>query len=548
VAVIAAWAIDARVHRHEVLPNASLAGNRVRGMSPEALTATVHEVAQRLEGATVEVRSPDGTFTATVPELGLEVDEEGTVAAALRAGRTGGAPGRLFRWARSFVDPVEIPVSVTFDQRALDHVVAERDPGRTPPAEPFLALQDGRLMGRPGRPGHGLRPADVAAAIQRADVSESPIVVSVRPRSLPPRFAEEEAQALAATAERLAGGGLVVAAGSQTAAVPAEVVRLWVQIVPTEDGLRLGLKPDADVAGNLADLLAQGGVRPVDASFTVSDGQVSIVPPRPGTACCAPEAVGIIDAALAADVDGSVGPLDLPLRSVPARRDEEAARRLGIVEVVGSFTTPHAGGEPRVDNIHRMADLLRGTVIEPGGTFSINGIVGPRTREKGFVEAPIIGADYLFESDVGGGVSQFATTMFNAAFFAGLDITEYSMHGLYISRYPYGREATLSFPGPDLKVRNSTPYGVLVWPTYTGTSITVTLYSTKTVEGSQTGQRTEARPVARVPDELEDEHAASPFTCTAVTTERTRSYLADGRTVVDRFFALYSPREGVVCA
>ena len=79
--------------------------------------------------------------------------------------------------------------------------------------------------------------------------------------------------------------------------------------------------------------------------------------------------------------------------------------------------------------------------------------MGERTLAKGFVEAPVIDAEYKFGKDVGGGVSQFSTTLFNAAFFAGLDITTYGMHGIYISRYPYGREATLDYPSLDLKDR-----------------------------------------------------------------------------------------------
>ena len=192
-----------------------------------------------------------------------------------------------------------------------------------------------------------------------------------------------------------------------------------------------------------------------------------------------------------------------------------------------------------------MADTLRGTVIAPGATFSINGTVGQRTKAKGYVEAPIIGGDYVFDTDVGGGVSQFATTMFNAAFFAGLDIPEYFMHGLYISRYPYGREATLSFPGPDLKVRNSTPYGVLIWPTYTGSSITVTLYSTHYVAGEQTGQVRAESASKPPPNSPPDTPSAGP--CVNVTTERTRTYV-DGHKVVDHFSGQYAPAEGWSCA
>ena len=95
-----------------------------------------------------------------------------------------------------------------------------------------------------------------------------------------------------------------------------------------------------------------------------------------------------------------------------------------------------------------MADIVRGAVIEPGETFSINEYVGRRTIANGFVSAPIIGPGNKFDSDVGGGVSQFATTAFNAAFFAGMEIPEYQFHTIYIDRYPYGREATLAFPSP----------------------------------------------------------------------------------------------------
>ena len=136
----------------------------------------------------------------------------------------------------------------------------------------------------------------------------------------------------------------------------------------------------------------------------------------------------------------------------------------------------------------------------------------------------------LFRS-VGGGVSQFSTTLFNAAFFAGLEIDEYMAHGLYISRYPYGREATLSYPSPDLKIRNNTPYGVLIWPTYTDTSVTVSLFSTKYITAVQSSQN-------------ETQYGA---VCTAVTTYRTRTWVGTGKTAVDSFYALYGPAEGVQC-
>jgi len=215
---------------------------------------------------------------------------------------------------------------------------------------------------------------------------------------------------------------------------------------------------------------------------------------------------------------------------VPPAQDDAWAAKLGIVEPVGTFTTPHACCEDRVKNIHLFADIVRGMIIEPGQTWSANERVGKRTADRGFVEAPVI-VEGTHGDDVGGGVSQFATTMFNASFFAGLDIPDYQSHSLYISRYPYGREATISWEKPDLKIKNNTPYGVMIWPTYTDTSLTVTLWSTKFAVGAQTG----------------DQEKTDRGPCTRVKTERTRTYVSDGHTDVDYFYALYQKNDGVKC-
>ena len=186
--------------------------------------------------------------------------------------------------------------------------------------------------------------------------------------------------------------------------------------------------------------------------------------------------------------------------------------------MVGEFTTKHPAGQSRVTNIHRISDETRGVLIAPGDTFSVNDFVGRRTAENGFVVAPVIeNGEHV--QDIGGGVSQYATTLFNAAFFGGLDIPAYKAHSEYISRYPYGREATVAYPSVDLKVRNNTPYGVVIWPTYTASSVTVQLWSTPYAVGEQTGPE----PV---------------LGCGKVTTERTRTFV-DGRVEKDKFSANY---------
>jgi vancomycin resistance protein YoaR len=167
-------------------------------------------------------------------------------------------------------------------------------------------------------------------------------------------------------------------------------------------------------------------------------------------------------------------------------------------------------------------------VIAPGASFSINDHVGERTAAKGFVEAGAI-RDGLHVEEIGGGVSQFATTMFNAAYFAGLQIDESQAHSEYFDRYPRGREATMGFPAPDLAFTNNTPYGIMIWTSYTDTSLTVTLYSTPYATAEQTA-------IAESPS----------GNCTVVTTTRTITY-PDGHKGSDKFRATYRPGEGERC-
>ena len=153
-----------------------------------------------------------------------------------------------------------------------------------------------------------------------------------------------------------------------------------------------------------------------------------------------------------------------------------AARALRIHDLIATYTTGFVAGEPRVTNITRAAEILDGAIIHPGATMSLNAVLGERTAARGFVEAPMI-ADSLDVLAVGGGVSQVATTLYNAAFDAGLDIPQHTAHGLYIGRYPVGRDATISWGGPDLLIRNNRPTAVMVHAAASADAITVAIYS-----------------------------------------------------------------------
>jgi vancomycin resistance protein YoaR len=287
----------------------------------------------------------------------------------------------------------------------------------------------------------------------------------------------------------------------------------------------LELRADVDtVVQDITAAVGTVGSPATEATFRVNGDKVETVPGRSGQKCCAPDSgTRVVEAVLSGK-----NTVTLDLVDLPAAQDKGWVEKLGVVEKVASFTSRHPAGQPRVTNIHIGADALRGALIEPGATFSLNNRLGQRTPAKGYVEAGVI-MNGKMETGVGGGVSQLTTALFNAAFFAGLDLVSYQSHTIYIDRYPYGREATLSYQAPDLKIRNSSPHGVLLWTSYDDTSITVSVYSTKWATGEQTGQSKEPQ-----------------GTCTRVKTERTRTYV-NGKRDVDYVSATYQQEEGLLC-
>lgn len=530
-ALAVAYARDAYVHRGRVASGVRVGGILVSRRSPAALSPVLAQIERRYTVGQVVVRLPAGSsFASDGASMGLHVDSRATRDRVLRAGRGGSLPGRMWGWL--VVTAVgrhrEVPLAFTVDESPLTRVAAiQTGMPNAAPVEPSIAVgPNGTLVGRAGRPGAGIDIHQLALDLPAAARRGTPVRVMAHDAAVSPRLRLDEAAALAHRAEMLVTEPLALESGGVDASLSPATLRTLMVAVPAGPHLELQVNERA-AAQAASHALAAAGTPGHDATFTVNaDGTVSIGPSAVGTGCCGAEAGHRVGLALLGPRPD--GPVRLPLASQPPRITEQTARGLGIKEQIGTFTTRYVAGQPRVGNIHHIADLVRGQVILPDETFSVNDFIGPRTTEGGFVVDHVI-EDGVFSEAVGGGISQFATTLFNAAWFGGLDFGEYQSHSIYISRYPYGRDATLNFTHPDLQIQNTTPYGVLIWPTYTNSSLTVTLYSTRFVTATTAGQ--DKTPLG---------------SCTRVTSHRLRAY-TDGRTAMDETFATYQAAEGQPC-
>ncbi len=240
--------------------------------------------------------------------------------------------------------------------------------------------------------------------------------------------------------------------------------------------------------------------KPRDAQVLASSGVVRIVPAKDGLALDVPAtAKAILTAATAPGPRNAT----LVMSTAEPERSTAEAEAMGIERRLSTYTTLNAGTSDRITNLRRAVDLLNGALVAPGGTFSFNERVGERTVERGFRPAPVIIRDE-YEEDVGGGVSQVGTTVFNAAWEAGVKILERNPHSLYISRYQLGRDATVNYPDLDMRFLNDTPNWILVAASWDGGGITVSLYGggpeRRVVSGEGTFRITGPGPVRRLPD------------------------------------------------
>ena len=240
---------------------------------------------------------------------------------------------------------------------------------------------------------------------------------------------------------------------------------------------------------------------PVDAGFAVRpNGTVRVVPSKPGRELDVKAAsAALLGAALSAADRTAL----LKVVAAAPERTTAEAKAMGIRSLVSGYETIYGGDANRIHNVQLVAHLVDGALIAPGKTFSFNGTTGERTAEKGFLEAPVIINGEL-QTGLGGGVCQVSTTVFNAAYEAGLPIAERTNHSLYISHYPQGRDATVNYPDLDLRFVNDTGRWLLLRAFVGSSSLVVNLY------GTPTGRRVEsstaplnvvgAVPVKKVPD------------------------------------------------
>ncbi|HXV57688.1 MAG TPA: VanW family protein [Gaiellaceae bacterium] len=429
----------------------SVAGVSVGGLTAAEATETLETRAASLADVPVVFTAGDRQFRVRPAALDVRA---GWAAAAEEAVDRGDWPlpvrGLQRVWLRLSGAEVE-PAVEAYDAAVafrVDKLASRID---RPAREGALVLRDLEPHVVPGEAGRRLDQEAAAAVIVRAlggfEREETPLPVAVEAPRVTPALLRPVAEQVRTA---LSGPVDLRYSGATMRLEPEQTARLL--LLPSGGATALAIKQEE--AARRFRNFARGLARePRNADFAVrANGRVRIVPSRPGRRLdVAATSAAFLEAATRATERSAEVVVSLAQPEVTTRE----ARALGVERELASYATLYSGTADRIQNLQRAIELLDGARIAPGDVWSFNEHVGPRTAERGFRSAPVI-IDGEYEEGIGGGVSQVATTIFNAAWEAGIKIAERTAHALYIDRYPTGRDATVNYPDVDLKLRNDT--------------------------------------------------------------------------------------------
>ncbi|WP_369142650.1 VanW family protein [Streptomyces sp. R44] len=453
-------------------------GVDIGGMSRAEAEAELTSAAPASWKAPIPVRVGDRAATVDPASAGLTVDVAKT---ADRAADPSHDPftviGRLFSSGEREVQPV-----LAYDEAKTRATVADlAKQSDLSVREGSVAFRDGKAVATQPVTGRKLDTGQATEALRAsypAATGASPVTLPVA-LTQPKLPAAEVTRFLDTYAEPAVSGPVTLTAGDQRVRISAAT--LGDHLTVKNDGGRLtasldenALLRDPDVARPLAALTGA----PVEASLGVRDGKVVVESDgRPGHEVTA-KALGDAVRPLLTKSGDAARTAPVATRVTEPELSSGSLARLGIKEQMSTFTVNFPTAPYRTTNIGRAAELINGSLVQPGEVWSFNRTVGERTPDNGFVDGTMI-LDGSYRSAPGGGVSAMATTVYNAMFFAGVQPVEHGAHSFYIERYPAGREATVAWGSLDLKFRNDTGKPIYIKAGATDHSVTVSFLGTK---------------------------------------------------------------------
>jgi vancomycin resistance protein YoaR len=483
VLVVIIVLVDVLSSAGRVHPGVRVGGVKVGGKTPPDAVLILKAELPKKAAVPLTVTQGATTWTVKASDVDASFDYGQLAANAMSVGREGPFTASLGQRLKAWFGGVSLPASATADSDKLKATIERISTAiDVAPKDAVLKVTADGVTMKPSATGVAVDRARLQSDLLGAFAADSRIV-AVHADTAQPKINDAAAKSAQAVVEGMISGPATIT--YKTKSWPLSVDELAKMITFTQvetSGTPAAWILDPVIGAKEASktLVPKVGVAlgtpPKSARFTTSGGSVSIVPSKDGIGPDIEEFSASLTTVLKNPARGRS--VELRTKITPPKLTTDAARDMGIRERLSTFTTTYSSGVPeRVNNIHVLGSALDGKLVAPGASFSLNGAVGERTAAKGYKEANAIVKGKLVPQ-LGGGICQVATTLFNAVFLSGFPVTERINHSFYISHYPTGRDATVSWGGPDLRWKNDSKNWVLVSVSYSSDSITVSLYGT----------------------------------------------------------------------
>ena len=467
-----------------VLPGVHVGTVDLSGLTPPSAASRLLDTYGGLSNGKVVVNGPNGPVVITYESLGRTLATDQLVAEAMAVGRDGNAIDRAVANARTAIRGVTIAPRMTFDAAALATRINHAADGlKVSALEASVAVGDDHtysvVNGRTGRTvDAGGAIAEVTTALASFD-APAEIDADLATTTVEPTVSTDDATAAKAAADRMTAP-ITVAVSDEEVTIATDQLRPLVTFGPTADGGsitpafdELGLDPILETLAPKVDQPAR------DAGLKLVGGHVVATgTSREGrTLDAAGMKAALIREIGARQAGAAASPVAAVVTAVdPKLTTEDAKAFAPKMKVISSYSVfywviinNHWGG-----NIEGPATVINGTVVPAGAKFDFWKVVGdlhdaPGTGPGNAIEGGKITVTGAF----GGGICTTSTTLFNAAFRAGMIPLARQNHNEFISRYPAGLDATVWIVGKakqTMSFRNDTEYPILITRTVTGNS------------------------------------------------------------------------------
>lgn len=522
--------------RH-VPASTSVAGVPIGGMSPAAAERTLGRALSGTRDATITVTAGEKSAQLEPADAGLALDLPGTVGKL-----TGFSLKPSDLWNHLTGGDAE-PLKTSVDRDKLQAALKGIEPGLD------TKVVQGAITFPAGKPrvvepvtGATLSVPGTADEVAARWPTKGPI--GAKFDTVEPDVSADEIQRAATDFAKPAMSGpvTVTVGGKKFSLKPADYAPAL--SMKAQDGKLTPVVDDPKLIAAVRAAAAAAGLetKARDAKITFSGTKPVVIPSATGSTL---DDASVIDAVVPALTSAS-RTATVAAKTLPPKLSTAQANKIKPKEVISSFTSVFPFNPPRTENITIAARTLNGAYVAPGETFSLNQRLGQRTAAKGYNSAPVINNGRLTK-DYGGGISQLSTTLFNAIFFSGAKIEEHHPHSFYISRYPEGREATISWPDVDNRFTNDSGYGILIQAYVSGSAVTVTFHGTKVwdVEATKGERRNVVQPTSIVDD---SKGCVTQSPAPGFDVSVSRIFKKAGKTVrTSQFNTHYIPEDKVTC-